>query len=411
MEKRNIQSIVDNGLCMGCGLCQDACPKGCIKITHRNTNYPLVDETKCVLCGRCYATCPGKGIKLVSEGKNLYPNAKFNKYIGRYESLYTGHSLNEDIRLHSASGGVVTQFLCYLFDKHIIDGAAVVGQQDNSKMLPKAFVAKSKEEVISAKSSKYVVTSYEGIAKKLINGKFVIVGLPCHIQAFRQYTKIDRKFRESVIGIFSIFCSLNKTKLSTEYYLYRYGIEAKNLGTFAYRDNGCPGYMTFTNRDGKVIKQVPYLDFWMGTHNFFQNKRCSFCFDQFGELADINFGDINIRPYNEDKVGVSSVVVRSKKWNELFQEAVQDGYLSLEPLSKEDLLRSQRYVMSYKKGRGIAATLQLRKMFGKKNPINDEDLPKPGIKDYLKQTANFIMRQIGKKKSSFQIVKLLDFKK
>lgn len=411
MEKKNIQEVVDNHLCMGCGVCQDACPKDCIHIIHANTNYPQLDQSKCILCGRCYAACPGKGVKLIVEAERLFPQVNVDKYIGRYECLYTGHSLNEAIRLHSASGGLVTQFLCYLFDKHIIDGAAVVGQQDDNKMLPKAFVAKNKEDVIRAKSSKYIVTSYDSIARQIKNGKYVLVGLPCHIQAFRQYSKIDKNFRDSVIGYFSIYCSLNKTRLSTDYYLYRYDIKKEEIEKFAYRDNGCPGFMTFTNKKGKAIKQIPYVKFWMGTHNFFQNQRCSLCFDQFGELADINFGDINLPPYNEDKIGINSLIVRNKKWDDLLHDAIKQGYITLEPLRKENLLRSQSYVMSYKKGNGIAAALQIRKILGKKNPINDEILPKPVAKDYIKQLANYIMRQIGKRKAFFPIIKAFDFNK
>ena len=31
--KTNVSHVVSDGLCMGCGICQDACAKKCIRIT------------------------------------------------------------------------------------------------------------------------------------------------------------------------------------------------------------------------------------------------------------------------------------------------------------------------------------------------------------------------------------------
>lgn len=410
MEKKNILEVTQSELCMGCGICQDACPHGCINIQHNNTNQPQLNESTCVNCGLCYASCPGKGVGLKSCAEQMYPDGKQDQYIGRYEATYTGYSNDKEIRYHSASGGLITQFLIYLFNKKLIDGAVVVGQQNDNKLMPKPFIARNKQEVITARSSKYVVTSMEGMAKEIIAtpGRYVIVGLPCHIQAFRQLEGINKRLRESIIGHFAIYCSLNKTRLSTDYYFYRYKVDRNKVAGFAYRDDGYMGYMKFTGSNQEIIKKVPYVHFWMGSHNFFQNPRCSMCFDQFGELSDISFGDINIPPYNEDKVGINSCIVRDSKWHEMLKNAATEGYIALESLTLDDLIKSQNYVVSYKKGRGIAACLSFRRIMKKRIPVNDELLPKPGIKDYLKVLANSIMMYLGEKRIYWPLIKSLD---
>lgn len=57
-----------------CNPCQDACPKGCIKIGEKITSLPAVDERAvCIGCGMCVASCSGQAIFLVEEdcGDNM----------------------------------------------------------------------------------------------------------------------------------------------------------------------------------------------------------------------------------------------------------------------------------------------------------------------------------------------------
>lgn len=57
-----------------CNPCQDACPKGCIKIGEKITSLPAVDESAvCIGCGMCVASCSGQAIFLVEEdcGDNM----------------------------------------------------------------------------------------------------------------------------------------------------------------------------------------------------------------------------------------------------------------------------------------------------------------------------------------------------
>lgn len=51
-----------------CNPCQDACPKGCIRIGEKITSLPSVNpESDCIGCGMCVASCSGQAIFLVDE--------------------------------------------------------------------------------------------------------------------------------------------------------------------------------------------------------------------------------------------------------------------------------------------------------------------------------------------------------
>ena len=49
-------AVVDKGICVACGACMKACPKGAISV-YRGC-YAAVDAATCVGCGLCAKTCP-----------------------------------------------------------------------------------------------------------------------------------------------------------------------------------------------------------------------------------------------------------------------------------------------------------------------------------------------------------------
>ena len=392
MEKKNISYTVENDLCLGCGICQDACPLHAIEVKAiKGTFSPIVNEEICANgkgCHRCFDICPGVGINLKQIAKNNFnqDNINYDTYIGHYRSFYVGHSTDKEIRYHCTSGGMTSQFIIYLLEKKIIEGAIVTKFNNKNPLMENTFIARNKEEVLSAKGSKYAPVTMAGIVDSIKNkdGKFVIVGLPCHIHGFRKLELIDKKFKQKIFAYFGLYCSCGRTFYLTDYTLKNNCISRDQLTYFAYRDNGCMGnlHIQYVEKnslsrihnisENKFVTslQIPYQKYYLTLRSFFNVHRCLYCIDHFAELSDISFGDIHFGKYIEDKLGINSVVTRRNDLDNLLREAKDEGYITLDEVSKSNLLSSQKYAMVKKHTN--PAIIKIYRTLGFKTPQYNE---------------------------------------
>lgn len=410
MALRNkISYTTSHDLCLGCGICSDSCAKGAIKMQVVNGQYiPSLDKEKCIDCGRCLKMCPGVGVKLkgIAEEKFNTTDTKEHKLVGRYVFSYSGYATDYNTRYHGASGGLLTAFVAYLLDKHYIS-AAVVAENDMSQpFLNRTVLIHDSKELYKARSSKYCPVMYENIIKQVKEeeGKVVIVGLPCIMQGFRKYEATDKRFREKVFGYFGLYCSCGRTFNLTEYVFKQNGLDKGTMQYFQYRDNGCLG--SLVAKDATICKEIPFQLYYHPLRSFFIPNRCQFCIDHYAELADLSFGDIHYGKYKEDKVGVNSVVVRKAEFDSLLKDAANAGYIHLEDLTEEELVKCQASAPK-KKGR-VGGVLKFAKTIGLKVPEYDVTLTKF---TYWKSIAYYLFAKsqmfVGKRRWLWWIIPLM----
>lgn len=422
MKKRipNISYTVRNGLCTGCGICQNICPRNAVSINVRNGLYqPLINEDLCnnrLSCHRCYDSCPGLGIDILRFSNKLYDShvsVSYHKLIGKYTALYTGYSKDNNIRFHSASGGTVTQLLIWLIEKKYVSGAVVT--KLDSKLHTKAFIATTKEEILSAKSSKYAPVSMDGIIKEIKQreGRYAVVGLPCHIHGFRKYEVSDSSFARKIFGYFGLFCSGTRSFNFTEYLLKERKINVGGIRYLSYRDEGNLGGLVIDGVNSQGDKYHYYEDYQHYCHplrSTFTPRRCFLCIDHFAELSDISFGDIHVKPYSDDDTGINSIIVRNQKFDKLLHEAVGDGVMEIETLPVNLLLKAQP-VATLKKER-TATYIKMDKLRGKVVPKYECELKdKQLIRSVLSYIKNGGLMFVGKHRFMWPMIKLLKGKK
>lgn len=405
----SVEFTVSNKLCTGCGICEDVCPKDAI-IFHqiKGINIPVIDDDKCINdlgCSRCFQVCSGIGIKLRTISKKLFSDKNnFDYYVGYYFKCYSGHSNDYDIRFHSASGGLISQLLIYLLKTKIINGAVITRFKEEFPTVPETIIATTEKEIISGKSSKYCPVSLNGLISQInsLEGKYVVVGLPCHIHGFRKYEEKHPRFKNKIFSYFSLFCSGTRTNNGTDFVFSRYKIDKNEVRSFAYRDDGCLGYMKVIT-EKKQIK-IPFLEYYTKLRSFFKPKRCLYCVDHFGDLADISFGDIHTGIYRDDKIGINSVVTRNHEIDRLLQKVKNEDIITLDEIPISILKESQKHMLHHKK-RIAALNMKIERSFGSKVPEYDVVFQKKHhFFDYIIYLSIKFQRQLGKNKFFWFII-------
>ena len=152
-------------------------------------------------------------------------------------------------------------------------------------------------------------------------------------------------------------------------------------------------------------KAIPYIKYYGALRSFFKPRRCLTCIDHYGELADVCFGDIHIKPYSEDKIGISSWIVRNPYFDDLFKKASKEGYICMNELSAEILNESQK-AMLYPKNRRANAIMNMDKFIGLKCVKYDKQLEQPHLIDYISEIICHCQRYVGSHKFLWWIVEL-----
>ena len=370
---RTITQVVKNDLCTGCGTCVGICPQSAlemIKSEVKGIYVPKLHETRCTDCGICFKSCPGYSVNFSQLNKEFFSKEPTDILLGNSTKCYVGYATDHETRYNSASGGLVTALLTFALEEGMIDGALVTRMNKEKPLEPGPFIARTKNEIISASKSKYCPVAVCSALREIVkeNGKFAVVGLPCHIHGVRKAETVNKRLREKIVLHFGIFCSHSPSFLATEFLLWKLGIEKENIVKIDYRGGGWPGGMSILLRSNNKIF-IPYLHqlYYGGTFgSYFYPNRCTLCYDFSAELADISFGDAwNL---SKNGMGVSLIISRDKAGDELLKKARAKGKIELEAVSTEKVIRSQEGSLYFKKD-SLAERLFLMKIFGKKTPF------------------------------------------
>jgi coenzyme F420 hydrogenase subunit beta len=312
---------------------------------------PEVDLNLCINCGACVKLCPWKDpARFDRQGKDTVDGV-FDQDIGRYAAIYEGHSCDEALRLEASSGGMVTGILKSLFERQEITGAVVVRMSYGETLRAEAFIARSVEDVLSSRGSKYCPTHLGSVlgALKKEPGKFAVVCLPCQAEALRRLMNVSKVFEEKIAWVISLFCGQCPSYQATEDWLKEKCITGKDLRSFTYRAQGRPGRARVVSNKGQDVCD-PWEAVWgfigSGSYN---PPYCLQCRDLFGEAADISAGDAWLEKNRGDKKGSSVVIARTRCAKDLLEAGVSVGDWDLRKVDPDELKESCAANLTVKK--------------------------------------------------------------
>src|SRR5260370_7445230 len=112
-----IEQIVENGLCIGCGLCRSIAGSDRISIvtTPEGRERPLgTGSLNIATLDRINAVCPGTRVE-VAASKNSGPDTKSDLIWGTVEKLAIGYAGEPSVRHQASTARVLTPLRQYLF--------------------------------------------------------------------------------------------------------------------------------------------------------------------------------------------------------------------------------------------------------------------------------------------------------
>jgi coenzyme F420 hydrogenase subunit beta len=411
MERTNktIEDTCNAGLCTGCGTCVGLCPNSAIHMSKiRGVYVPEIDKKECNRCGVCFRVCPGHSVDFEKLNLMIFGKKQHKSLIGSYVDCYIGHSTDLKIRYNSSSGGLITGLLIFALNEGIIDGALVTRMSDARPLDPEVFIAKTADEIIGASRSKYcpvpVNIAIKYVLKK--NGKFAIVGLPCHIEGIRKAEIINKELAKKIVLHLGLFCNHAPTFLATTYLLEKMNLKKEDVKKIDYRGEGWPGRISVTLKNGEK-KSVKYFDpyYWGHVFNsYFFTSRCILCNDKVCELSDISFGDAWHQ--SNSKIGESIVVSRNKIGEELLRKAAENREIDLKRINNRNVLESQGLYLV--KRRHKARILVFKKL-GKEVPTYNQKILESKPSDYAAALLSYLRLSISSKPQLWRLLDIYPF--
>jgi Coenzyme F420-reducing hydrogenase, beta subunit len=232
-------------------------------------------------------------------------------------------------------------------------------------------------------------------------GKYLIIGLPCHITSLTLLLNKKRyiHLKERIYAKVALLCGYSFDRNIVKAFNHYNRIKE---GVISYREDGRYRKTRISNSLGSVVFDIKkprnlmeYIHNRIMTDPFLAQNACLHCIDHLGYCSDISVGDAWQSRYAQDDKGINIIIVRTTKGLRLLE--VNTGYF-LEEGHVKDIVDSQskRYAYGYL---GRCLRNQLGEKYNSKAGIVQEN-----ISSYLAKDQAVLQKKI-------KIKKLLEEKK
>lgn len=314
----------EKNTCCGCTACMNVCPKHAIIMEKDEEGflYPVINQEKCVECGLCKKVCA------FQNGYNIENRLKETE-------VYATKNKSDEVRMHSASGGMF-----YTMAKHVINKNGIVyGVVFNDEFHAIHTRTDNMDGVKKMMGSKYSQSElgeiYSNVKQDLKNGKLVLfTGTPCQVAGLNKFLQNVDKSNLILVDLvchgtpspqlfheYIKFLEQTKKKKVIGYYHRIKKIGWNQTEGTVYED----GKLDYKSRLSQTWKCIFYSDLAL-------RPTCYNCqFTNINRPGDITIGDFwGIENYNKDfadNKGISIAIVNTIKGQKIFNEINMDIYM------------------------------------------------------------------------------------
>ena len=344
-QTHSIEEIVANGYCTGCGICESIAPEKSIQIKMSKSGFlrpeiehPLDTESLSAINN----VCPG--IKVKHTGN--YQNSDI--IWGPLIQISTGYALNDRVRYHGSSGGVISALAIYLIESGKVSFVAQNAVSKNNPLLNELQISRNADDVVHAAGSRYAPSSPLREMRQLFatGEQFAFIGKPCDVVGLRNYIAANPSLKTQVPYMLSFMCAGIPSQLGTSEILNQFSVQPHEVKSMRYRGEGWPGKAkVVTNQD--TVHEMDYETSWGTILNKHLQFRCKICPDGTGEFADVVCADAwygkDGYPEFKEQAGRSLVLGRTPIGVQLINEAVKAQFIKVNPLPIDEIAKMQPY--------------------------------------------------------------------
>ncbi|MBS4060838.1 MAG: Coenzyme F420 hydrogenase/dehydrogenase, beta subunit C-terminal domain [Bacteroidetes bacterium] len=380
-----LYKVMHSHLCNRCGSCVGL-SDGAIVFEDKTGDYrPVIKaEIDEKTAETLWEACPGKSFNFPSFREEFYPEVpNFNTFIGPYRQIGIGFATDSQIRQQGASGGIISAVLIWLLERKMIDGAVVLGMSKKEPWLTQAFIATTKEEVLEAAQSKYIISSVNDILPEInrFEGKLAYVGLPGQIQSIRKLQRMKHPSVRNIAYIFGPFYGNTLHFSSITSFLKTYKVsDYREITKLYFRHGEWPGNMRVELKSGRLIELKKFHANYLIPFHILRNSL--YCTDLTNEFTDLSGGDAWAPVYEERGKGFSIIISRSDKGDDILNRMLNEGTIKMEPISAQTAIEMHSHGYDFKK-RGGFIRIHFRRMLGKEVPDFGYELKGFGFSRYL----------------------------
>jgi coenzyme F420 hydrogenase subunit beta len=349
-----IEKVVEDNLCVGCGLCSGMFSPAAARIEIDAAGFARPLQLRRLLpqeAAEFENTCPGIHLEHPARGKQFLP------LWGPVLVSQTGFAQDCDIRYQGSSGGGLSALAIYLLESGKVSGVLHIAPSSaaNSPFANVPQISRTREDVLRCAGSRYAPASpLEALDACMREpGTFAFIGKPCDVAALRALGRSRPEVASKFPFLLSFMCAGTPGLKGSEGVVRAMGLIPEDVIKFRYRGNGWPGKARAETVDGESA-EMDYDSSWGNILNRHLQFRCKICPDGTGEFSDVTcadawYGNDKGYPTFEESDGRSLVLSRTQRGVDLVSEAVSEGYLAVSELPIGDIERMQPYQVERKK--------------------------------------------------------------
>lgn len=333
-----LYAIVEQSLCIGCGLCQSVAGPDVVRMERTATGWDrpyVVGDLDHDTVDAIYDTCPGTRIEGLPE-RLIEDDTKADNVWGAWRRMVMSWAADPEIRHEGSTGGVLTALGIYLLESGKVDFILHAKAGTAEPTFGERHISFTREDVIAGAGSRYGQTAPLTDMQDALdrNRPFAFIGKPCDINALRNYARHDPRVDKLVKYWLTPVCGGFMTPDAMSQFLEARDIDRAAVTKFRYRGRGCPGPTRIET--GESATELHYLDMWLSEEGLKGLPfRCKICPDGIGEAADIAVSDtwpggLPDRVESETDLGKNAIIARTKAGQELMEAAERDGALTLD---------------------------------------------------------------------------------